>query len=284
MKKLLITIALHFSVLSAQTFSDYAFSGYDAVASAGSVVAFKGGESSLYHNPSGLSEVNKTQINFSHSKLYNLNFLPYLQLSVILPTSFGKFGISYQDLSVKYSSRKLISEQAIGISQGFFLQKDRNSTLALGYSVNFLTVNQGTTISGEELGFSKTIGIDLGLQASFRKRHRLGAFIKNINHPEISGMPLPQRLNIGFAYIPYNQVLTSFTISRLLGAQSTQFMGGFNYKLNQVVSVAIGVQSNPNRIGAGFKLQFITLEFGYGLLTHHVLPMTHQFSLGWIIE
>ena len=97
------SLGLHLSLIFSQTFSDYSFSGYDAVASAGSVVAFKGGESSLYHNPSGLSEVNQAKINFGHSKLYSLNFLPYLQLSVILPTYFGKFGISYQNLSVKYS-------------------------------------------------------------------------------------------------------------------------------------------------------------------------------------
>ena len=47
--------------------------------------------------------VHEAQINFGHSKLYSLNFLPYLQLSVILPTSFGKLGIfiifSVEDLT-----------------------------------------------------------------------------------------------------------------------------------------------------------------------------------------
>ena len=61
-------------------------------------------------------------------------------------------------------------------------------------------------------------------------------------------------------------------------------MCGINYDINQILSLSVGFQSNPNRVGAGLQIQFMKIEFGYGLLTHHVLPITHQFSVGWAID
>ena len=76
----------------------------------------------------------------------------------------------------------------------------------MGYTVNYLSIDQGTALSGEKLGSGGTIGLDLGIQGTFRKRHRIGAFIKNINNSNFEGMPLPKRLNIGIAY-SYNKMV-----------------------------------------------------------------------------
>ena len=276
-------LGISIGYIHSQVFSDYLYVGYDAIASAGSVVASKGGESSLFHNPSGLAEVDDFQINSGYGNLYNISFLPYTHFGFIIPSKYGSFGISYQSLSVSYQGNKLISEQALGFSQGIYFQNDRNSTLSLGYTINYLSVDQGTTFSGEALGSASTIGLDLGIQATFRKRHRIGAFMKNINNPIFSGEPLPRRLNIGIAYTPYFGVMTSCTVSRLLGSSSTQHMISLVYDVNKTLSISTGLQSNPNRLGVGFQTNIMKIKFGYGLLTHHVLPTTHQFSIGWII-
>ncbi len=270
--------------INAQVFSDYMYVGHEAMAAAGSVVASRGGESSLFHNPSGLAEVDNLQVNSGYGNLYNLSFLPYTNLGLIIPSKYGSFGISFQGLSVSYLGNKLITEQALGFSQGIYFQNDRNSTLSLGYTVNYLSIDQGTTVSGEKLGSGETIGLDLGILATYRKRHRVGAFVKNINNPTFSGTRLPRRLNMGIAYSPYFGVMTSFTVSRLLGNSSTQYMSSLIYDVNNILSLSAGFQSNPNRVGAGFQIHVMKIKFGYGLLTHHVLPPTHQFSLGLTVD
>ena len=78
--------------------------------------------------------------------------------------------------------------------------------------------------------------------------------------------------------------MTSLTISRLLGSSATQYMSSLVYDVNKMLSLSAGFQSNPNRVGAGFQIHVMQIELGYGLLTHHVLPLTHQFSLGWTID
>ena len=279
-----LIIGIFFGCIYSQVFSDYLYSGYDAISSAGSVVASRGGESSLFHNPSGLAEVDDLQINSGYGSLYNLSFLPFTNLGIIIPSKYGNFGISYQGLSVNYLGNKLITEQALGFSQGINFQNDRNSTLALGYTVNYLSVDQGTTVSGEDLGSATAIGLDLGILATYRTRHRVGAFVKNINNPTFSGTLLPRRLNIGIAYSPYFGVMTSLTASRLLGNSSTQYMSSLVYHVNKILFLSTGFQSNPNRVGAGMQIHFMKINFGYSLLTHHVLPLTHQFSLGWMID
>lgn len=287
MKKIILSniiIIIFINSLFSQVFSDYLYTGYEAVTSAGSVVAKEGGGSSPFHNPSGLAEINTLQINTGYSNLFNLHFLPYSNWSMLLPTNFGNIGFSYQGISVEYQGNKLITEQAIGFSQGFYAQNDRNSTLSIGYTVNYLYINQGETITGEKLGSDGTVGLDLGIQATFRERHRIGAFIKNINNPSISDSFLPKRLNIGMAYSPYHGVMTSFTVSRLFGSSSTQYMSSLNYDVNKILSLSTGFQSNPNRIGAGFQLYLKNYEFGYGLLTHHVMPITHQISFGLRVD
>jgi len=273
-----------FGFSHSQVFSDYLYVDYESLSTAGSVVTNKGGGSSVYNNPSGLAEVTSVKINGGYSNLYSLSFFPYTHISIIMPTKYGNYGISYHGISVKYRGNKLISERSLGISQGTFLQKDRHSSFAIGYRINYLSVDQGETKLGEKLGSSTSIGIDFGILGTYGDRYRMGAFLKNINNAIISGIYLPRRLEIGLGYSPYYGVMTSFNISRLFGANSTQYMSGINYKINSRFSFSTGFQSNPNRVGLGCEIKFTKIQIQYALLTHHVLPITQQFSFGWSFD
>ena len=55
------------------------------------------------------------------------------------------------------------------------------------------------------------------------------------------------------------------------------------YRVNSLFDLYSGAQSNPNRLGFGFKISIgktDRLKFIYGLLTHPVLPLTQQASIG----
>ena len=76
-------------------------------------------------------------------------------------------------MSVTVGGAQLTQETTIGAHYGFFLQKDRNSSLSIGIGAKYLSVSYGESAGasgdgsdGIDLGKSQTIGLDLGLQAS----------------------------------------------------------------------------------------------------------------------
>ncbi|MBT7378110.1 MAG: hypothetical protein HN820_08150 [Candidatus Marinimicrobia bacterium] len=69
-------------------------------------------------------------------------------------------------------------------------------------------------------------------------------------------------------------------MERLLGDNDVQIKGGVQYSLNSMIDLMMGAQANPNRFGIGAKFKLIDQAISYGMLTHPVLPITHQLSLG----
>ena len=65
--------------------SDYAYTGAEASAMAGAVVAEAGSNWSIFHNPAGITEVDGLQISFGGGKLYGYDWLPASNLSCTAP-------------------------------------------------------------------------------------------------------------------------------------------------------------------------------------------------------
>ena len=188
----------------------------------------------------------------------------------------------------------------MSIAQGFDLQHDKNSRLAIGYTANFIQWDLGRSagISGDgtdglELGSVNAVTVDFGVLASLREKYRFGVFLKNINSGALGkGMTrqaLPRRINAGITYMPMTGLATSIVSEHLLGRDDMQIKAAIRYNLNSNLEIYTGAQSNPNRFGLGLTIKLdrvIAAELGdnytlsYGLLTHPVLPMTHQFNIG----
>jgi len=288
--KFLFLFILSFSF--AQTVSDYAYTHAEASAMAGAVVAEAGSNWSIFHNPAGITEVDGTQISIGSGKLFGFNWLPAYNLSGT--TTFpeiGKIGFAFQQLETKYSGKTLSKEQTLSLAQGFDLQHDKNSRLAIGYTANFVQWDLGKSagVSGDgsdglELGSINSITIDFGVLASLREKYRFGVFLKNINSGALGkGMTrqvLPRRINTGITYMPMQGLATSIVSEHLLGRDDMQIKAAIRYNLNSNLEIYAGAQSNPNRFGMGATFTLNTQSISYGLLTHPVLPMTHQFNIG----
>ena len=91
---------------------------------------------------------------------------------------------------------------------------------------------------------------------------------------------LPRRINIGITYMPMIKLSTNIVSEYLLGRDDLQIKGAIRYNLNSYLKMFIGAQSNPNRFGMGATYTLNHNSISYGLLTHHVLPITHQFNIG----
>ena len=285
----------------AQTVSDYAYTHAEVSAMAGAVVAETGSNWSLFHNPAGITEIEGTHLSAGTGNLFGFKWLPTYNLSgtTLLP-KIGKIGFALQQLETKYSGTTLSKEQTLSIAQGFDLQHDKNSHLAIGYTANFVQWDLGKSagVSGDgsdglKLGSVNAVTVDVGVLASLHEKYRFGVFLKNINSGALGGgmtrQILPRRINTGITYMPMTGLATSIVSEHLLGRDDMQIKAAIRYNLNSNLEIYTGAQSNPNRFGLGFTIKLYRVtdaELGdnytlsYGLLTHPVLPMTHQFNIG----
>ena len=131
------------------------------------------------------------------------------------------------------------------------------------------------------------MGFDVGVIGVLRKKHRVGAFVKNAVSSTIGSdgteQPLPKRISAGISYTPFSGLMTSFLFERVLG-KDIQIKGSVHFDVNPTLRVITGVQSNPNRLGTGFIVSFSRIKIGYALLTHPVLPVVHQTELTYIFQ
>lgn len=286
---------LLFTPLLTQTISDYAYTHAEVAAMAGAVVAEGGSNWSIFHNPAGITEVDGTHLSAGSGNLYGFKWLPAYNLSgtTSLPI-IGKISFALQQLETKYSGTTLSTEQTLSIAQGFELQHDKNSRLAIGYTANFVQWDLGRSagVSGDgsdglDLGSINSITIDFGVLASLREKYRFGVILKNINSGALGkGMTrqvLAQRINVGITYMPMAGLATSIVSEHLLGRDDMQIKAAIRYNLNSNIELYTGAQSNPNRFGMGATFTFTNQSISYGLLTHPVLPITHQFNIGIIL-
>ena len=283
---------LLFAPLFTQTISDYAYTSAEVSAMAGAVVAEAGSNWSIFHNPAGITEVDGIHLAAGSGNLYGFKWLPAYNLSgtTSLPI-IGKISFALQQLETKYSGTTLSTEQTLSIAQGFELQHDKNSRLAIGCTANFVQWDLGRSagVSGDgsdglDLGSINSITIDFGVLASLSEKYRFGVMLKNINSGALGkGMTrqvLPRRINVGITYIPMKGLATSIVSEYLLGRDDMQIKAAIRYNLNSNLEFYAGAQSNPNRFGMGATFTLNQQSVSYGLLTHPVLPMTHQFNLG----
>ena len=275
--------------------SDNAYVTTESLAMVGSNVAEFGSSNSIFNNPAGLSDLESIHLSAGGGNLYGFSWLPsyYFSMNAPIPV-FGNISLGYQQLKTKSGSATLSTESSLSIGQGINLQKDKNSQLSFGAVANYIQWDLGKSagMSGDgsdglNLGTLNTVTIDLGFIATLRHKYRCGVYIKNINSGAIGrGMTrtvLPRRLNAGVTYLPISTLSTSISMERLLGDSDIQIKGGLQYSLNSMINLMIGAQANPNRFGIGAKFKFINQTVTYGLITHPVLPITHQLSLGLIL-
>ena len=286
---------LLFAPLFTQTVSDNAYTHAEVSAMAGAVAAEIGSNWSIFHNPAGISEVEGLQVSLGGGKLYGYDWIPTSNLSGTTPVpKIGTIGFAFQQLETKYSGKTLSKEQTLSIAQGFDLQHDKNSHLAIGYTTNFVQWDLGKSagVSGDgsdglELGSINSITIDFGVLASLREKYRFGVFLKNINSGAlgkgITRQVLPRRINVGITYIPMTGLSTSIVSEHLLGRDDMQIKGAVKYTLNPHIKIYTGAQSNSNRFGLGATFTSTNQSISYGLLTHPVLPITHQINIGIIL-
>ena len=310
--RILILYLLTFQFVYSQVFSDISFVGSRSVGSGGSIVANPKGEESVFYNPAGLiNSDNKFSFIYGKTDIYNLKFLKYQyfafrspMIAVFSDKENHSFAISAQSLNTTYPfntddfgslNDELSKETAISFSHGIDLLKDINSTLSIGYNLNYFIFYQAPSAGPNGDGQnafsaaeSDKLSLDLGIHASLRKKINFGAFLKNITSSRIgegaSLSFLPRKINIGIGYTPFSDLSTNFSLERILGTDKSSFRFGLEYLVTKYFEVRSGVQmstqdNGSNRFGAGFTVHLPYVDFSYGLLTHPILDNINTFDI-----
>ena len=297
MKKVIIkttlTLLMVTNVGFSQVTTDTPYKSAAMGALMGSNIAYSVDGSTLLLNPAAIRNVENGTVLASTQRIYNQSYLPHsvLTTTLDLPSGMGKLGLSFESMSVSYQDQTLSGETALGISHAFNLREDRISSLNMGYTLKYLSVDYGQSAGitgdgsdGMDLGSATAFAVDLGFQATLSKRHWLGVVAHNINRPMIgsgsTAFILHRDIQAGFSYAPTQQVVTSFMLVSSPGFD-TELHAGLEYSLNTWFTLRAGIQSQPNRFGTGFSFNAKGIALDYALLTHPVLPATHQISLAY---
>jgi hypothetical protein len=274
MKKFIIIISLFaiFSLSLFAMFDDYEPSAR-ARAMSGAATSISDDAFAIFYNPAGVKFA-ENKVGISHFRLFNNDFSTVSVLGATYKTPFGSVAAGFQQMSVDFLDRSLMTEQQFSLGHSFTLNKDIHSEISIGYSGNLYS------ISFMDLGSDTAIGVNAGVIAVLHQRTRLGFMLTNINKPQIGDFDIPQQLAVGLSYIPYQGVITAFDLKKNWSGQ-TELRTGVEVALHEMVCIRMGVRNNPASysVGAGFRVWDILLD--YGISTHAVLDLTHHISLGY---
>jgi hypothetical protein len=276
-----------------QVFTDYWYGSAADAGMGGSGTAVSADLWSPDVNPAGLSEWKTPGFAVDYSQPFSRAFTKNSRavLALPLPGNFGVVALRGFMSRVTYGGNDLTSEASFGLSHAFYLQKDLRSSLSVGYNLNYLQVDYGTTsagVSGDgsdgvNLGSGSAWGIDVGMKAGLRSRAWAGFFLKNINNPALgtsgTAQSVPAKIAIGIGYQPYFGMTTTWEIEKVLGRDEYQVQAGLEYYVLEWLVLRTGLSHEPSQLTMGTGIRTGWVDVDYALITHPVLPLTHMFSL-----
>lgn len=258
----------------------------------GTVAAVTGDAWSVYHNPSLLSWLEDPSVAGATARPNNgdYNRLTALSGSIVLPDRWGGMSFGLRRYGVEYKDVDLLSEYTISVSHGFQLFRDESSAAAFGWSLNFFNLDLGQSVGrsgdgsdGVDPGNAWTVGLDLSAAVEIWERTKVGFVARNINNPTIgvNNEELWKQVIVGLSYSPYENVITALDIRSRPG-EDFRFHGGFEFGVLEILDLRAGIETDPNKLTAGFGFLIKGIMLDYAFSTGGgVLESTHQVGLGY---
>lgn len=276
-KTIILAVILFQAALLLAVFDDYNPSAR-ARGMGGAYTGVADDINAIFYNPAGLTNVNmEAMIGFS--QLNNQEFTEFktAAVGIRLPQNLGTVALGARLFDVDFEEETLMSEQIWSLSHAFSLQKDIHSQISVGYTVNYNLLQFDDDVHDE------AFAVDLGATALLHGRTKFGFCVTNLRQAVMGNNnqnTLPSKLSLGVSYLPYDQVTTSIEVRKDFG-QETEFMGGVEAKMLEILSLRFGVHHNPAtwNAGVGLDVEGIKIDFSYS--THTVLPGTIYGNVGY---
>ena len=236
-----------------------------------------------FHNPASLAWLEGVSGAASYVRPFGFDFNSQsaAAFGLVLPGRLGAVSLGARRFGVSWLGENLTSETTVAFAHGLHLLRDRQSELAVGWVLDVYSLDYGRSVTGIDPGSATGFGFGFGATARLRERTRVGFQGSNLNNPALGDQDpqdLRRSVSIGASYQPYTGVETVFDITRELG-RDTQYRGGAEFSVSDLVWLRAGVHTAPNTITAGLGLVHKGIGFDYGFSTGGVLGETHQFGL-----
>ena len=233
----------------------------------GNATACRGDAWSLLNNPGGLSEVKRTSVAATHHFYPALTSFGRSAVVLALPAFTGTGGLAFfrfgDDLYNEQVCTAAFSNQ-LGIA-------------SLGIAVRYIQY------SAQGFGTRGVFAVSFGGIARISKVVSFGAYITNINQPEISsdhGETIPARVASGLSFQLSEKVTTSAEVEKELG-MPLKFKSGLSYDISGRFCFRTGINLGPNAAFAGLGFKPRRSSFDYAAEYHIDTGLRHQFTVGY---
>jgi hypothetical protein len=161
------------------------------------------------------------------------------------------------------------------VSAGY---SNRFGLAALGVRVNYIQYQ------AEGFGTKGVFTVGMGGIAELTPRLLLGAYITNVNRPEISndGDRVPALLNAGIALTPTPNVLIAAEVQKDLDYEAT-WKAGLEYTFHKKFSARTGFNLKPNASFFGFGFKNNRLALDYAVQYSTLVQFSHQASASFTL-
>jgi len=248
-------------------------------------IAFAPDAYAPFHNPASLAWTLDPEVAASYVQPFGVDFSKQTVAAGVLGTGkIGGIGIGFRHFGTDYGGKDLESETTITFAQGFRLLDDAQSTVSIGWALNYYALSFGTSVSGIDPGDDSIFGLNLGAEAVLYQRTKVGVYAQNVNNPRIGELEkeeLIRRVGVGISYQPYPGVLTMLDISDELGNQ-VQFRGGTEFQVASFLQLRGGLRTAPNIFTAGFGVLLKGVRVDYAFSTGGgTLSSSNQIGIGY---
>jgi hypothetical protein len=219
----------------------------------------------IYYNTAGIADIEKFQIIFSISSIFELKDL--YQTDIIVNFPVVGHGVS---VALNRLGNSLYQEvQLTAASKYEIVQKG-----ALGLSVQYYS------LSIKNYGNDSAIGISVSFLYDLSQEYSVGAMITNINKPRLGqiGEKLPQTINLGLSFTPSENLgfyIDSFHDSRF----KNEIRAGFLFRPVKLVRFRAGIEDAINTYSFGIGFKSALIDFDYAIQIHSFLGPSHVISL-----
>lgn len=227
-------------------------------------------EWSVMNNIGGLSGVKKASASaafHSYPAFKPFNRSAFL---IVTPVKTGVLGFGLYRFG-----DKIYNEQVVSVGYG-----NQFGLASLGAKINLLQY------AAEGFGTVTVVTFNFGGIANLSEKIQVGAYITNINRPQISSTAdeyVPTRMILGFAFKPLQSIIAAAEVEHDLD-HTPHYKGGFEYQFHKKFSARTGFNINPDAayLGLGFNPRRFGID--YAMQYHLSIGFSHQMTLNYKLK
>lgn len=225
--------------------------------------------SAVDFNPAGLFQVGGRSFAVSYKLLHGGAGANLHTGAAGFSWAWQRFGVTA--VRVQETGFTLQSQRSVKVAHGISLAEG----LAFGVGMSAYNVYQ------REFGSGFAAAVDLGMFARVYRYWTAGFYAHNLNMPRIGDSDLPRLLVFGLGYSPAPGIQSAVDVSKEPG-QPTRVSVGQEFRIIQDhLTIRAGVQTEPVRMSFGLRAGLARMHVDYALLTHPVLPFTHDVGVAF---